>query len=74
MKSNNESLSTVCRLKFDKGPCTEKWGVYYWDTVRNMCRFNIYGGCKGNANRFATLAACKKTCSPSGNLADNAEE
>lgn len=59
-------LSDVCALKRDPGPCPGSALRWYYDAERGTCSQFVYGGCKGNANRFRTLAACQQRCSSQG--------
>uniref|UniRef100_A0A6B0V1G4 Putative bpti/kunitz family of serine protease inhibitor n=1 Tax=Ixodes ricinus TaxID=34613 RepID=A0A6B0V1G4_IXORI len=51
-----------CYLKHKTGPCKASLPMYYYDNNTLQCRQFIYGGCDGNANRFATIEECKKAC------------
>ncbi len=64
--SLNELLSAKCSLKQDSGPCNEKIQRWYFNAQKKKCEQFIYGGCKGNLNRFITAETCKKTCLPTG--------
>jgi len=59
-------LSDVCILKRDPGPCPGSALRWYYDIERVTCSQFVYGGCKGNANRFRTLAACQQRCPSQG--------
>jgi len=65
-------LSDVCIMRRDPGPCPGSALRWYYDTERDTCSQFVYGGCKGNANRFRTLAVCQQRCSSQG--IDNNEE
>lgn len=56
----------MCRLEKDPGPCPGSVLRWYYDAVRQMCSQFVYGGCKGNANRFLTRAACEQRCPVKG--------
>jgi hypothetical protein len=47
---------------------------WYYDAERGTCRQFVYGGCKGNANKFRTLAACQQRCPSQGILITAAEK
>uniref|UniRef100_A0A6B0UPY2 Putative bpti/kunitz family of serine protease inhibitor n=1 Tax=Ixodes ricinus TaxID=34613 RepID=A0A6B0UPY2_IXORI len=51
-----------CYLKSKTGPCKASLPMYYYDNNTLQCRQFIYGGCRGNANRFATIEECQKAC------------
>jgi len=65
-------LSDVCALKRDPGPCPGSALRWYYDAERGTCSQFVYGGCKGNANKFRTLAACQQRC-PSEGIDNNKE-
>jgi len=54
--------SRVCELERDSGPCTDYHAVWYFEPVRRECRRFLYGGCHGNANRFASEDECRALC------------
>jgi len=47
---------------------------WYYDAERGTCRQFVYGGCKGNANKFRALAACQQLCPSQGILITAAEK
>ncbi|XP_043545876.1 tissue factor pathway inhibitor 2 [Chiloscyllium plagiosum] len=52
----------VCLLLPDPGPCKALFHHFYYDRYTQNCEEFEYGGCKGNANNFATLEECKMHC------------
>lgn len=66
-------LSDVCAMKRDPGPCPGSALRWYYDAERGTCSQFVYGGCKGNANRFRSLAACQQRC-PSQGIDSNEEK
>ena len=51
-----------CQLRPDTGPCKAGTGMWYYDVSQGKCNQFVYGGCLGNANRFATLKDCAAVC------------
>jgi hypothetical protein len=59
---NPGSVSQQCQLPKDNGPCAGYNPVFYFNTANLRCEQTVYGGCGGNANRFATSAECEAAC------------
>ncbi|XP_048354384.1 isoinhibitor K-like [Sphaerodactylus townsendi] len=55
-----------CSLPPDKGPCKAAITYYYYDTNVETCRRFLYGGCRGNSNRFRSKKACMYACVKKG--------
>lgn len=51
----------VCALPLETGPCKANMPSYGFGPDGH-CELFTYGGCQGNANRFATLAECQAAC------------
>ena len=54
----------ICSLPADVGPCDGACASYWYNQATGSCELFAYGCCGGNANRFATLAACASACDP----------
>lgn len=54
--------SQICLAPVDAGPCDGDVTAYYYDSSSKSCQAFIYGGCKGNANRFQTEEQCERLC------------
>ncbi|THD21492.1 Kunitz-type serine protease inhibitor ki-VN [Fasciola hepatica] len=64
-----ESISSVygskegrCYLPRVTGPCRGSFPSYGYNPQTGACERFIYGGCRGNANRFKTLEECRRVC------------
>ena len=56
----------ICALPLETGPCRayiRRWG---YDRRAGRCVQFIYGGCRGNQNRFISREACENFCAPRG--------
>lgn len=53
-----------CRLPQEEGPCRALLWRYFFNMSSLQCEPFFYGGCHGNANRFADLPSCMDYCSP----------
>ncbi|XP_064486147.1 kunitz-type U19-barytoxin-Tl1a-like [Ornithodoros turicata] len=51
-----------CRLDADRGPCKAYNPRWFHNFTSGECEEYIYGGCRGNANRFANKKACTDAC------------
>ncbi|CAI5778610.1 papilin-like isoform X2 [Podarcis lilfordi] len=52
----------ICVLPRDSGPCLDYSRMYHYSPSKETCLPFPYGGCQGNANRFATMEECLDTC------------
>lgn len=52
----------ACELPFEAGDCDAAIPVYAHDPQTGRCEPEIYGGCGGNANRFASYIECVQSC------------
>ncbi|EPB79156.1 Kunitz/Bovine pancreatic trypsin inhibitor domain protein [Ancylostoma ceylanicum] len=53
-----------CREPIDSGICHGYIPRFAFDERRGECISFIYGGCKGNRNRFQTRKECQQACLP----------
>ena len=44
------------------GPCTDNTPAYFFNAKTGDCESFSYGGCEGNANRFASEEQCLRQC------------
>ncbi|PKK22055.1 collagen alpha-1(VII) chain [Columba livia] len=49
----------------DEGSCQNYVLLWYYHTESNTCRPFIFGGCRGNSNRFETKWRCERRCKTS---------
>lgn len=49
----------------DPGPCRAAFTMFYYDASTSTCQSFIYGGCRGNNNRYSSLEECMASCGPS---------
>ncbi|XP_038652371.1 BPTI/Kunitz domain-containing protein-like [Scyliorhinus canicula] len=57
-----QTVNPVCSLPREVGPCRAYNLRYFYNQITNACEQFIYGGCKGNANSFMTIAECVSNC------------
>lgn len=51
-----------CSLPLEVGPCRMKLPRFYYNPATKSCEQFIYGGCRGNDNRFGIISACEDAC------------
>ncbi|KAK7132003.1 hypothetical protein R3I93_018531 [Phoxinus phoxinus] len=51
-----------CRLPMDAGPCHAYMPMWAFDSAAGKCVSFIYGGCKGNGNKFNSQKECEESC------------
>nr|XP_006131444.2 papilin-like isoform X5 [Pelodiscus sinensis] len=69
LRACGQPAGDVCRLPPEVGPCKARIPSYFYNPVTKSCERFIYGGCKGNGNRFATEVECLRTCGqPAGDV------
>jgi len=60
MMTSNET--DLCHLPSDVGPCDSYTTAYFYDPLSQRCEQFEWGGCGGNANRFASVGDCEQRC------------
>ncbi|RCN24798.1 Kunitz/Bovine pancreatic trypsin inhibitor domain protein, partial [Ancylostoma caninum] len=66
-----ETEKDVCSQPITTGPCKSSMPRYGYDAKRGKCVKFVYGGCKGNDNRFLTKSGCEQTCMNGSNETQN---
>ncbi|CAN8210468.1 unnamed protein product [Coccothraustes coccothraustes] len=60
-----------CLQPMDEGSCQHHSLLWYFHVPSNSCRPFLFGGCRGNSNRFPSQRECQRRCqSPPGMLKD----
>lgn len=54
--------SALCDLPKIRGPCTQNFTRFYFDSETRDCHQFTYSGCLGNANRFESYHECLNLC------------
>ena len=52
-----------CFSPADSGPCKGNFLRWFYNDILSGCRTFLYGGCRGNANRYSTEEECMQSCS-----------
>ncbi|XP_077995776.1 papilin-like isoform X2 [Glandiceps talaboti] len=56
----------ICDLSYEVGPCKGQIPSFYFDREADdnhgECRMFMYGGCRGNKNRFRDKSSCEHIC------------
>ena len=68
---DEESSPPVCSLPKESGPCRALHRMWFWDSSSGQCKRFVYGGCRGNRNRFGSFEDCLKTCAKTGGFSQD---
>uniref|UniRef100_A0A2I9LP50 Kunitz-type protease inhibitor n=1 Tax=Centruroides hentzi TaxID=88313 RepID=A0A2I9LP50_9SCOR len=60
---HSDAQEVDCNLPAETGPCKAAIRRYYYNSGSGNCEIFIYGGCRGNNNRFSSLEDCCSQCS-----------
>ncbi|XP_031167094.2 kunitz-type protease inhibitor 2 isoform X2 [Sander lucioperca] len=52
-----------CMVTSDPGPCRAAFPMFYYDASTASCQTFMYGGCRGNNNRYGSEEECLSRCS-----------
>nr|AUF41103.1 protease inhibitor-like protein [Anastrepha obliqua] len=52
---------SACSQPREIGPCRKADPKFFYNSEKKACEDFLYGGCKGNDNRFDTKEECEKT-------------
>ncbi|KAM4671189.1 uncharacterized protein AAGF69_003796 [Amazona ochrocephala] len=55
-------LPAPCLQPMDEGSCQHYTLLWYYHAEANACRPFVFGGCRGNSNRFETKWRCEQQC------------
>lgn len=59
---STHSVLDTCNQPPDSGPCFGYMPQFFYNSTSEKCETFIYGGCKGNQNRFDSLTSCQMYC------------
>ncbi|KAI9513680.1 hypothetical protein NQZ68_040578 [Dissostichus eleginoides] len=60
--------SEACTVTSDPGPCRAAFPMFYYDLNTASCQPFLYGGCRGNRNRYSSLEDCMTRCQNTGSF------
>ena len=52
----------VCSLPKETGPCRAYFPSFFYNSETKQCESFVYGGCRGNGNRFSSKSECEEKC------------
>ncbi|XP_064298255.1 collagen alpha-1(VII) chain-like isoform X5 [Phalacrocorax carbo] len=61
----HSQLPAPCLQPMDEGSCQHYALLWYYHAEANACRPFVFGGCRGNSNRFETKWKCERRCKTS---------
>ncbi|XP_035477824.1 kunitz-type protease inhibitor 2 isoform X2 [Scophthalmus maximus] len=71
-KSSADDVSSdykdQCTVTPDPGPCRAAFPKFYFDHNTGTCQSFLYGGCRGNHNRYGSMEECLTHCSRDGSF------
>uniref|UniRef100_A0A3B3ZM89 BPTI/Kunitz inhibitor domain-containing protein n=1 Tax=Periophthalmus magnuspinnatus TaxID=409849 RepID=A0A3B3ZM89_9GOBI len=62
-------VSAQCGVAPESGPCRAAFSMFYFDPETQSCKTFLYGGCRGNANRYGSEQECTERCVEAGKSA-----
>ena len=51
-----------CHLNSETGPCRGHFTKWFYNRSTGACQHFVYGGCRGNHNRFNSRQSCERIC------------
>uniref|UniRef100_A0A131YMX9 Pancreatic trypsin inhibitor n=1 Tax=Rhipicephalus appendiculatus TaxID=34631 RepID=A0A131YMX9_RHIAP len=60
--SHMKTKEHPCMQPPKTGPCRAHMLSWFFDKRDRVCKVFVYGGCRGNSNRFATEMECQASC------------
>ncbi|XP_033833602.1 kunitz-type protease inhibitor 2 isoform X2 [Periophthalmus magnuspinnatus] len=58
----SEEYKAQCGVAPESGPCRAAFSMFYFDPETQSCKTFLYGGCRGNANRYGSEQECTERC------------
>ncbi|XP_015484799.1 collagen alpha-1(VII) chain-like isoform X3 [Parus major] len=58
----DSQLPALCLQPMDEGSCHHHSLLWYFHGPTNSCRPFLFGGCRGNSNRFPSRRECERRC------------
>ncbi|XP_067307314.1 kunitz-type protease inhibitor 2 [Pseudorasbora parva] len=56
------SFEETCVVPSEPGPCRALFRMFYFEASSQSCKPFIYGGCRGNLNRYESEDECMSAC------------
>ncbi|XP_030633148.1 kunitz-type protease inhibitor 2 [Chanos chanos] len=52
----------ACMAPSEPGPCRAYFKMFFYEPSSGSCQPFVYGGCRGNSNRYSTVEECMSRC------------
>ncbi|XP_029923232.1 kunitz-type protease inhibitor 2 isoform X2 [Myripristis murdjan] len=65
-----DDYTEYCTAASEPGPCRAAFPMFFFNPASGTCQSFIYGGCRGNKNRYGTMEECMTRCAGSGGWFD----
>lgn len=62
----SDDYEAQCAVGPDSGPCRAAFPMFFFDAETQSCRTFLYGGCRGNGNRYGSESECVERCITQG--------
>ncbi|XP_029372903.1 papilin-like isoform X2 [Echeneis naucrates] len=66
--ADDDEYKYQCMVTSDPGPCRAAFTKFFYNHDTDTCQTFVFGGCRGNQNRYDTEQDCMNRCSKGGSF------